>query len=88
MCNEKEEVLVLIPADLSHTGEKQWEYKPIDKCIHKIVEALQNNCINMRGSCCGHGKTDGEILLQDGRTIIIRRKNGNKIFKRFKRSIE
>ncbi|MCK4760213.1 MAG: hypothetical protein KAT69_09185 [Candidatus Aminicenantes bacterium] len=43
----------------------------IDKCIAPIVEALQKGGIDMRGSCCGHGKGPGRIDLQDGRTIQI-----------------
>ncbi len=64
-------VKVLIPADLSHTGRERWDKKPIDKCIANIVVALQKAGINMRSSCCGHGRGDGEILLQDGRVLTI-----------------
>ncbi|MHA1952283.1 MAG: hypothetical protein ACW987_20795 [Candidatus Thorarchaeota archaeon] len=43
----------------------------IDSCIAPIVNALQMGGINMRGSCCGHGKSEGYIELQDGRYIFI-----------------
>jgi hypothetical protein len=69
-----ENVLVKIPDDLSHSGKEYFELKPIDKCIAPIVEALQKARIWTRCSCCGHGKGDGEIKLQDGRTIIIKSK--------------
>jgi len=46
--------------------------KPIDSCIASIVKALDDGGIFMSGSCCGHGKNDGIILLQDNRTIIIK----------------
>ena len=64
-------VLVKIPADLSSTGFDKMQYEPIDECIAPIVEALQKGCIDMRGSCCGHGKAFGDIYLQDGRVLII-----------------
>jgi len=44
----------------------------IDACIASLVRALQEAGINMRGSCCGHGKKDGWIELQDGRILVIK----------------
>ncbi len=65
-------VRVKIPADLSHTNKVLWKVVGIDYCIAPIVEALQKAGIDMRGSCCGHGENDGNILLQDGRVLIIK----------------
>ena len=65
-------ILVKIPVDLSCTGETRWVAKPIDRCIATIVEALQCAGIDMRASCCGHGRRPGEILLQDGRILQIK----------------
>jgi len=75
MCKvgEYELVKVKIPADLSQTGKSCWKKKQIDKCIAPIVKALQEGGIDMRGSCCGHGKMDGDIHLQDGRILIIKK---------------
>lgn len=66
-------VRVQIPADLSCSGRAKWKRMKIDACIAPIVSALQIAGINMRGSCCGHGKRNGQIKLQDGRTLIIRK---------------
>ncbi len=66
-----ENVMVTISADLSHTGKTIIRDKPIDKCIASIVRALERGNVLMRSSCCGHGKWSGEIILQDGRKIII-----------------
>ena len=73
MCNQREvtEVLVKIPADLSSTGQTKWKNAKIDTCIAPMVKALQLAGIDMRGSCCGHEKTVGDIHLQDGRLLII-----------------
>jgi hypothetical protein len=65
------DVMVKIPADLSATGKERWAVKPIDSCIADIVNALQRGGIDMRGSCCGHGKDFGNIILQDGRIISV-----------------
>ena len=43
----------------------------IDFCIHKIVAALNAANIPTSASCCGHGKIKGNIVLEDGRTMII-----------------
>ena len=73
MCRDRESmgVYVKIPADLSCDGREKWKYAKIDRCIVPIVRALQEGGIDMRGSCCGHGKRKGEIALQDGRTLRI-----------------
>jgi len=73
MCKlgKTENVLVKIPKDLSCTGYSKMQYTEIDSCIASLVEALQKGCIDMRGSCCGHNKSFGEIYLQDGRMLII-----------------
>lgn len=65
------DVYVTIDATLSHTGKRHRAVKPIDTCIASIVEALENGEIKMLGSCCGHGKGPGEILLIDGRKLRI-----------------
>jgi hypothetical protein len=64
-------VYVTIPSDLSCTGEKKWKLAQIDACIAPLVEALQRGGIEMRGSCCGHGRQPGEIHLQDGRMLLV-----------------
>jgi hypothetical protein len=76
-------VEVTIPADLSHTGKAFKKKVGIDKCIAPIVKALEQGGIKMRGSCCGHGKTNGHIHLQDGRLLIIKQ-NGTEYLANFK----
>jgi len=44
----------------------------IDLCIADVVAALNAANIITVASCCGHGKMDGSVLLEDGREIIIR----------------
>jgi len=43
----------------------------IDYCIADIVAALNAANIKTVASCCGHGRMDGEITLEDGRKMII-----------------
>lgn len=62
---------VTIPADLCHSGRQEAKLKPIDRCISELVGALDDAGILMRGSCCGHGKDDGVIILDDGRSLTI-----------------
>ena len=64
-------VYVKIPADLSHNGKAHFKNAPIDSCIAPIVKALQAAGIDMRHSCCGHGKGAGDIMLEDRRILQI-----------------
>lgn len=64
-------VKVKIPADLRGDGVAIEKETKIDSCVAPIVAALQTAGIDMRGSCCGHGKDDGHIDLQDGRGLVI-----------------
>lgn len=77
-----EEVMVTIPADLSSTGKEKRKKVKIDRCIAPIVKALEQGGIKMRGSCCGHSKTDGDIHLQDGRILIIKQNGDDYLAKR------
>ena len=78
MCNWGDDIAlnVLIPAQLSHSGEARWDVKGIDRCIADIVQALNAAGIYTANSCCGHGKTDGSIILHDGRKLIVRIEEG------------
>jgi len=64
-------VWVKIPSDLSYTRQQRWKWAEIDSCIAPLVKALQEGGIDMRGSCCGHGRVEGHIELQDGRILLI-----------------
>ena len=44
----------------------------IDWCIHQIVAALNAGGVRTVASCCGHRKMDGNIILEDGRVLIIK----------------
>jgi hypothetical protein len=44
----------------------------IDWCIHQIVAALNAGGVRTTACCCGHGKNDGRIDLEDGRILIIK----------------
>lgn len=64
---------LIIPKEISHTGADRWKVVDIDSCIADIVEALNEGEVWTANSCCGHGKTDGSILLSDGRELIIKK---------------
>lgn len=66
------DLLVVVPAHLSYTGEDRVAVKPIDSCIAPIVLALNMAGIQTVASCCGHGRGPGFIALADGRELVIR----------------
>lgn len=43
----------------------------IDHCIHRIVAALNAAGVTTTASCCGHGQMPGNIMLEDGRVLVI-----------------
>ena len=47
--------------------------RDIDFCIADIVAALNAANIVTVASCCGHGKRDGDIILEDSRFLRIGR---------------
>jgi hypothetical protein len=47
----------------------------IDWCIHHIVAALNAAGLKTVACCCGHGRTQGRIDLEDGRVLMITRHN-------------
>lgn len=76
MCQHGDTVTLRLKtkALLSHTGQDYWRDWEIDRCIAPVVKALQDGGIDMLGSCCGHGRGDGEILLADGRELVVRKR--------------
>ena len=62
---------VTILAHLSHDGQERKAIKGIDACIADIVRALNDGGVITTSSCCGHGRSDGSILLADGRELVL-----------------
>jgi hypothetical protein len=62
---------VTIPARLSSTGRDKRKAVGVDSCIASVVKALNAAGISTIASCCGHGKCPGNIVLGDGRELII-----------------
>lgn len=78
-------VRVKIPADLSSTGKRKWEFCEVDSCIAPLVKALQKAGIGTIGSCCGHGEWEGYILLEDERRLLILDEKTNKAYEKHHR---
>lgn len=64
-------VKVTVPARLSHTGKERIKMAGIDSCIAPIVKMFNDNGMLTDASCCGHGKMFGNIVLADGKEIMI-----------------
>jgi hypothetical protein len=62
---------VTILAHLSHDGQEHKAIKGVDACIADLVRALNAGGVITTSSCCGHGRTDGSILLADGRELRL-----------------
>jgi len=73
MCERGTEVLleVTIPAHLSHTSAAYKKRVGIDACIAPLVKALNDGGVETWASCCGHGLEPGQIMLADGRVLLV-----------------
>jgi hypothetical protein len=72
-CNRAEVLMgVTILAHLAHDGQQRQAVKGVDACIAEIVCALNAGGVMTTSSCCGHGRSDGSILLADGREMVIK----------------
>jgi len=67
---------VIIPAAYSCTRHERQARKAIDRCIAPLVNALNTAGPQTVASCCGHGRREGEIVLRDGRTLVVRLAEG------------
>lgn len=64
-------VMILMPAELHHTGKAHFEIKMIDSCIAPLIRRLNAAGIFTSNCCCGHGKADASIHLQDGTRMLV-----------------
>lgn len=60
------------PYDCTTYMNSKHEVIEVDYCISHIVAALNAANITTIASCCGHGKQDGNILLEDGNELVLR----------------
>ena len=67
-CGSKETYEEQVPMPLNG------RVRSIDRCIAHIVAALNAANVRTVACCCGHGKMDGNIMLEDGRILIIKPK--------------
>ncbi len=67
MCKQGNTVKV----EVHHVGEIRLVDVDVDKCIARIIKALNEGGVATEGCCCGHGKVTGHITLTDGRILGI-----------------
>lgn len=78
-CDRAEVLMeVTILAHLAHDRQQRQALKGVDACIVDVVRALNDGGVVTTSSCCGHGRSDGSILLADGREIVLRSHGGNR----------
>ena len=56
---------------LAHPKKDGRTHAPVDPCIARIAQALNDVGLQTIASCCGHGKQPGNIMLEDGREVFI-----------------
>jgi len=75
MCEHGDTVERMVPIGPldAHDGKPRWDYKPVDRCLAPIIDALNGCGVLTRSSCCGHGEGHGSIVLHDGRELAIKK---------------
>jgi len=72
-CRKTRDCWVCVPAHLSHSGKKHWTRKPIDKCLFRLVNQLNDKGVLTASCCCGHGVAPGSLILHNGITLELSR---------------
>ena len=54
-----------------HVGEIRCVEVQVDKCISKMVQALNDKGVATKECCCGHGEKTGHITLTNGKILAI-----------------
>lgn len=67
MCEQGDTIVLNLP------GRKGYEPCDIDRCIAPLVQTLNNAGFFTKACCCGHGHRPGNIVLRDGRELLLLR---------------
>lgn len=62
MCNHEAREAAMTVLD-----EKTW----CDPCLVPLIKALNDGGIRTVASCCGHGHRPGNVMLADGRVLLV-----------------
>lgn len=73
MCDDKVTLLVPTLSEPNEAGVRVvwWAEAPVDRCISGLVKALNAEVVLTASCCCGHGKGPGEIVMHDGRVLLV-----------------
>lgn len=75
MCDDHSGVLIDVPTASPTFSDGSprpaGSKRAIDACIAPLVKALNDAGFGTRASCCGHGDSLGNIVLTDGRELLI-----------------
>lgn len=68
-CNQDREAKMVVLRRAQDGTPTVW----CDPCIASLVEALNVVGLKTIASCCGHGRRPSNVILADGREIIVAR---------------
>lgn len=71
-CNKDREAKMIVVDRHQDGTPKTW----CDPCLVPLVRALNEVGLRTIASCCGHGRRPAQIVLADGREIIVARSFG------------
>lgn len=65
-----------LPVKLAHPKSNGKQEAHVDACIQPLVQAINDAGFQTLNCCCGHGFLPTDIILEDGREVIIARDFG------------
>jgi len=69
MCKWGTDMSVRLAYPLSVSGRTEVD---VDACIAPLVQMLNDYGIHTTGCCCGHGRSEGSVLIdQEGQRVIL-----------------
>ncbi len=71
MCNHENREAAMVIVDPGTPERNGRDGVWCDPCLEPIVRALNEGGVRTVASCCGHGRSHGNIALADGRELII-----------------
>jgi hypothetical protein len=63
--------MVLMPAHITYNGKARFTLAKIDSCIAPLIQRLNAAGVFTTNCCCGHGKGEGCIILQDDSRLYV-----------------
>lgn len=71
MCDHEEREAAMVVLQRRNEGRISKPAIWCDPCLAPLIKALNDGGLPTVASCCGHGHRPGDVMLADGRTLLV-----------------